>query len=60
MYPNGHMSDHGDTTTEGDLVDLHIPAPRQEMTAEEVRERIASLAPSTLELRKRLGVQKDD
>lgn len=44
----------------GDLVDLHIPAPRREMTAEQVRERLLALAPSTLELRKRLLAAQDD
>ena len=40
----------------GDLVDhVHIPAPRREPTTEQTRERILALAPSTLELRKRLS-----
>lgn len=38
---------------------VHIPEPRQELTAEQVRERIVALAPSMLELRQRLA-QDDD
>jgi hypothetical protein len=53
------MQTGGHNNESGDLVDLNIPAPRVEMTAEEVRERIIALAPSTLELRKRLSDKSD-
>ena len=44
----------------GYLVEPHVPAPRPELSADELRERIIALAPSTLELRKRLDQARED
>jgi hypothetical protein len=57
----GVGDDYGPSTPLGEhLVEPHIPAPRSELSAEELRERLIALAPSTLELRRRLSEAGDD